>query len=75
MSKFLIGRRDLADRLNVSVATVDRIVKAGQGPRVTRISDRRVLFLETDVTAWLARRAGKSNQPSASKHAEPVAAA
>jgi hypothetical protein len=43
-------------RIGVSAATARRLVRRGQGPRITKLSDRRVGVRERDHVAWLDAR-------------------
>jgi hypothetical protein len=44
-------------RVGISLATGRRLVAAGDGPRVTRLSERRIGVRERDHLAWLDARA------------------
>jgi predicted DNA-binding transcriptional regulator AlpA len=45
-------------RIGVSEATGRRLLATNQGPRLTRLSARRVGIRERDFLAWLEARAG-----------------
>jgi predicted DNA-binding transcriptional regulator AlpA len=50
----LIKKRLLADRLGLSVSTLDRMVRAREFPAPLKISANRVAFRESDVADWQA---------------------
>lgn len=58
----LITREELAALLRVSIPTIDRMCRIGQGPARMRLSSRRVGYRVTDVNSWLAEQAGKAGQ-------------
>jgi len=47
--------REAAEVLGISVATLRRRIADGSGPRVLRLSIRRVGILERDLDAWVDR--------------------
>lgn len=44
------------ERVGISPATGRRLIRRGQGPRITRLSDRRVGIRERDHLDWLDQR-------------------
>jgi len=46
-----------ADLAGVSLATLRRLIRAGDGPQVTRLSERRVGIRGRHGTTWLDSRA------------------
>lgn len=52
--------RDIADRADVSLSTLQRVIRAGQGPVVTQISANRKGIRGRHAAAWLDARASKS---------------
>jgi prophage regulatory protein len=53
----LIRRREVAARLGVSLATLDRLTARGDLPRAVQISPRRVGYFEHQIDEWLRARA------------------
>jgi predicted DNA-binding transcriptional regulator AlpA len=49
-----------AELLGISVPTLRRMISAGTGPTVTRLSERRVGIRDSHRTAWLDARADKT---------------
>jgi predicted DNA-binding transcriptional regulator AlpA len=49
----IITLRDVASISGVSLATLRREVDAGRGPRITRISERRVGVRASHLREWL----------------------
>jgi predicted site-specific integrase-resolvase len=60
----LMNREQLAARLGVAKQTLARWAVEGKGP-VMHAVGRRVMYSETDVTAWLATRRRKSTTQTA----------
>lgn len=48
--------REAAALLGVSISTIRREVRAGTGPKLVRLSPRRVGISEADLAAWLQSR-------------------
>jgi predicted DNA-binding transcriptional regulator AlpA len=46
----------IADLAGISLATLRRLIRAGDGPQLTRISERRVGIRGRHGTAWLDAR-------------------
>jgi predicted DNA-binding transcriptional regulator AlpA len=44
---------DWCKRIGVSRATGRRLLSMGKGPRITRLSERRIGIRESDYLAWL----------------------
>jgi predicted DNA-binding transcriptional regulator AlpA len=49
-------RRELIKHLGIGATTFDRIESRGEGPRKTKLSDRRICYMPEDVNAWQAKR-------------------
>jgi predicted DNA-binding transcriptional regulator AlpA len=49
----LLSRRQLAELTGLSVDTLGRMARRGNGPPVTRISERRVGYRLLDLRLWL----------------------
>jgi prophage regulatory protein len=49
-----IKKRTLADRIGISVSTLDRLVRAREFPAPVKLSANRIGFRETDVVDWQA---------------------
>ena len=49
---------DWCTRIGVSPATGRRLLASGHGPKVTRLSERRIGIRERDHRAWLDARSG-----------------
>jgi hypothetical protein len=49
--------QDWCELANVSLATGKRLVAAGKGPRITRLSERRIGVQHQHHLAWLEERA------------------
>lgn len=47
---------DACEAAGMSPATMRRLVKAGRGPRVVRLSERRIGIRRADLEAWAASR-------------------
>lgn len=56
LSGGVITREEFAAMLRVCTITIDRMHKAGAGPKRMRLSPRRVGYRLDDVNAWLAAR-------------------
>jgi predicted DNA-binding transcriptional regulator AlpA len=52
----VLSRGECAYRANLSLATFDRLVKAGKGPPLLALSERRRGVKESDLNAWLNSR-------------------
>jgi predicted DNA-binding transcriptional regulator AlpA len=52
----VIDLRTVAELCDLSLATLRRRIEAGQGPRVTRVSERRVGVRVAHLKAWLDQR-------------------
>ena len=50
------SRKEFAQRINVTVRTLDRMEAAGQLPPKVRISDRRVGYRESDIASFISTR-------------------
>lgn len=47
---------DACEAAGVSINTMRRLVKAGRGPRVVRLSERRIGIRRSDLDAWIEGR-------------------
>jgi predicted DNA-binding transcriptional regulator AlpA len=52
----VISVREFAKRCGLSVATVKRIIAAGDGPPVFQLSPRRIGIRLSDAYAWIESR-------------------
>jgi predicted DNA-binding transcriptional regulator AlpA len=52
--------REVADLLGISLPTLRRMISAGTGPIVTRLSERRLGIRDCHRDAWLNARASKT---------------
>jgi predicted DNA-binding transcriptional regulator AlpA len=52
----VVDRKTAIELAGVSVRTWDRLTAAGEGPPVTKISDRRIGYRLSDLEAWLNAR-------------------
>lgn len=50
----LIGRRELAQKLNCSERSLDRLRENGGIPRPMKLGGRKLCWRLTDVEAWIA---------------------
>ena len=50
----LLPPKEAADRAGVSVRTLQRMVRSGEGAKPVRVSKGRIGFYEHEVQAWLA---------------------
>jgi hypothetical protein len=53
----VMSYRTWCERIGVSEATGRRLLASGRGPRVTRLSERRIGIRERDHLTWLDSRA------------------
>ncbi|HXP06266.1 MAG TPA: hypothetical protein VN808_19295 [Stellaceae bacterium] len=47
----------MAERLGCTVRTIERLIEAGDGPPLVRITQSRIGSIETEFEAWIASRA------------------
>jgi predicted DNA-binding transcriptional regulator AlpA len=47
---------DAAKRAGISIATMRRVIRDGSGPRVMRLSERRLGIRDADFAMWLESR-------------------
>ena len=52
----IVGMKRAAELIGVSVRKLERLCRAGAGPRKIRLSPGRVGFRLSDIAAWLAQR-------------------
>lgn len=52
----VLSKKEVAQKLRISRATFDRLVKKGEFPPGIQLSSRRVGWLEAVVDEWLAKR-------------------
>lgn len=55
-SLVVITEAEAARALSLSLSTLRRLRKAGQGPRCVRLSARRLGYRRDDLAAWLEAR-------------------
>ena len=60
----IITRREAAERLRVSMRSLDKLVAEGAGPPAIRIGGR-VLFTEDALAAWVQARTDPLSQGDA----------
>ncbi len=53
----ILTAAETAERLRLSLRTLERITRSGDGPPKIRLSRNRVGYAESDVTAWIESRA------------------
>jgi prophage regulatory protein len=46
----------VCDRVAISRATLDRLVAAGRFPAPIRLTERRLVYNQADVEAWMTER-------------------
>jgi predicted DNA-binding transcriptional regulator AlpA len=51
---------ETAEIVGISLATFRRLIKAGKGPRITALSEKRRGVSDRDREAWLEERAGSA---------------
>lgn len=51
-----LTKKELAKLCRCSERTIDRLLEVGDGPPVTRLSDRRVIFPAVPARQWLSHR-------------------
>jgi excisionase family DNA binding protein len=56
ISAAVLKKREAAKIAGISISTLERLIAAGKGPRVLRMSARRVAIRKTDLDVWLATR-------------------
>lgn len=54
----VLNFRAACEASSLSVSTMRRLVRDGRGPRVLKLSDRRIGIRSADLAEWLASRAG-----------------
>jgi prophage regulatory protein len=52
----IVGMKQAAELIGVSIRTLERLCRAGTGPRKIRLSPGRVGFRRSDIAEWLADR-------------------
>ncbi len=60
MAAKILSSRETAERLRLSLRTLERITKSGDGPLKIRLSANRVGYVESDVIAWIEKRAKRA---------------
>jgi prophage regulatory protein len=58
--------REVCQRTSISRTSLYRMVEAKEFPHPAQISDHRIAFLESAVTAWIEQRA-QASQPEADR--------
>jgi predicted DNA-binding transcriptional regulator AlpA len=56
MQDKVVSRRETAARLNISLRTLDRLARNGDGPRRIQISERRYGYPESELQAYVQRK-------------------
>lgn len=54
----VLDKKSVAARINLSVATLDRMVRSRRFPAATRLSPRRIGWRLSSVEAWLSANTG-----------------
>ncbi|MER2279483.1 helix-turn-helix domain-containing protein [Methylobacterium brachiatum] len=52
----VLSFRSACEAANLSVSTMRRLIKAGRGPRILQLSERRLGIRRSDLEMWLAGR-------------------
>ena len=55
-TSYVMKLRTACEAASLSVSTMRRLIAAGRGPRVIKLSDRRIGVRRIDLEAWLAGR-------------------
>jgi excisionase family DNA binding protein len=63
ISAATLRKHEAAKIAGIGLSTLERLIAAGKGPKVLRMSTRRVAIRRVDLEAWLATR--ETVQPSA----------
>jgi len=53
----VLTKQVMAERLGCTVRTIERLIEAGDGPPLVRITQSRIGSIETEFEAWIASRA------------------
>lgn len=53
----VVDLRTASRDANLSLSTMRRLIRAGQGPRILRLSPRRLGVWRADLDGWLSDRA------------------
>jgi predicted DNA-binding transcriptional regulator AlpA len=59
----VISIQNVAELLGISQPTLRRQCVAGEGPKLIRLSSRRIGVRVKDLDLWLAQRAGEVQKP------------
>jgi len=70
-----LTKKELAKICRCSERTIDRLLETGDGPPVTRLSERRVIFPSAPVWEWLSHRTVGKAKGRRTQKAESEAAA
>ena len=65
----LLGEEEAAKRLSVSVRTLQRWRRTGDGPQFTRLGVRRLGYSEAELSAWAAARTYRHRADELSRQA------
>lgn len=57
--------KQVATKVGLGQSTIYRMIAAGTFPKPFELVPGRVAWIESDIDAWLAERAGKRYQPEA----------
>jgi hypothetical protein len=58
--KDIITRKEAADYIGLPNRSLDWLNKSGQGPRFIQVSERKRIYRNNDLDAWLESRAVQS---------------
>ena len=60
-ANLVLSFRAACSETNLSMSTLRRLVKAGRGPRVVQLSERRVGIRRVDLEDWLSASSSPGN--------------
>jgi predicted DNA-binding transcriptional regulator AlpA len=69
-----LTKKELAKLCRCSERTIDRLLEVGDGPPVTRLSERRVIFPAIPAREWLSHRTVGAARTSGRKATSEAAA-
>jgi predicted DNA-binding transcriptional regulator AlpA len=69
-----LTKKEFARLCRCSERTIDRLLETGDGPPVTRLSERRVIFPGAPAREWLAHRTVGKTKSRAHKATSEAAA-
>jgi prophage regulatory protein len=62
MADRFLPKAEVSQRVSLCPASIDRKVKGGTFPMPIRISENRVAWLESEIDAWIAKRAAEPRE-------------